>query len=56
MKQNDFNFPKCKEQKYFEDLAFNLIKVLAELTTEKQMDIFEYAQNVAYNEKHNNDR
>lgn len=54
MKTTDFNFPKCKEQKYFEDLVFNLIKVLANLETEKVMDIFEYAQNVAFNEKHNN--
>ena len=54
MKTTDFNFPKCKEQKDFEDLAFNLIKVLANLEISKVMDVFEYAQNVAFNEKHNN--
>lgn len=45
------DFPKCKHQKEFEELAKELIKVMSELDTDQQIDIFEYAQNVAYNAK-----
>lgn len=41
--------PKCKQQKDFEDLAINLIKVMAQLTVEKQIELFEFAQDLAFN-------
>jgi len=47
----EYHFPPCKQQKEFEDLAVELIKVLATLDENKQIDIFEYAQNVAYESK-----
>ena len=30
-----FEIPKCKQQKEFEDLAINLIKVMAQMTVDK---------------------
>lgn len=44
-----FEIPKCKQQKDFEDLAINLIKVMAQMTVEKQMELFEFAQDLAFN-------
>lgn len=46
------DFPKCKAQKEFEDLAKELIKVLATLPEAKQIDVFEYLQTVAFRNKH----
>lgn len=46
------NFPITKAQKEFEDLAKTLLKTMAELTPEKQIDILEYAMKLAYDEKH----
>lgn len=42
--------PKCKQQKEFEDLAINLIKVMAQMEVEKQIELFEFAQDLAFNE------
>lgn len=44
------DFPKCKQQKDFEDLAINLIKVMAQMTAEKQITLFEFAQDLAFNQ------
>lgn len=41
--------PKCKQQKEFEDLAINLIKVMAHMEVEKQIELFEFAQDLAFN-------
>lgn len=48
MKQ--LEMPKCKQQKEFEDLAINLIKVMAQMEVEKQIELFEFAQDLAFNE------
>lgn len=45
-----FELPKCKQQKEFEDLAINLIKVMAQMTEEKQIALFEFAQDLAFNQ------
>lgn len=40
------NFPVVKAQKDFEDLAKTLLSVMAELPTEKQIEILEFAYKV----------
>lgn len=45
-----FEIPKCKQQKDFEDLATNLIKVMAQMTVAKQVELFEIAQDLAFNQ------
>lgn len=45
-----FEVPKCRQQKDFEDLAINLIKVMAQMTVEKQIKLFEFAQDLAFNQ------
>lgn len=39
-------FPKCKAQADFEDLAQALIEVLASFNNEQQIQVFEYAQSI----------
>lgn len=46
------NFPVTKAQKDFEDLAKTLLSVMAELPTEKQIEILEFAYKVDFEEKH----
>lgn len=51
-----FEIPKCKQQKDFEDLATNLIKVMAQMTVAKQVELFEIAQDLAFNQPNINRR
>lgn len=44
-------YPKCIEQKEFEGLASELLKVLATLDKSKQIKIFEYVQHIAFFEQ-----
>ena len=46
------NFPVTKAQKDFEDLAKPLLSVMAELPTEKQIEILEFAYKLDFDEKH----
>lgn len=50
MKQ--FTFPITKAQKDFEDYAKTLLKAMADLSPEKQVELVEYAMELAYEEKH----
>lgn len=43
--------PKCKEQKYFENLISELIKVLAELEPHEIITVFETAQEIIRNKR-----
>lgn len=45
-----FELPKCKQQKDFEDLVAELIKVVAQMTVNKQIELFEFAQDLAFNQ------
>lgn len=42
-----YEFPKSRQQKEFEDLATELLKVLAGLREEQQNALFEYAQRLS---------
>ena len=46
------NFPVTKAQKDFEDLAKTLLSVMAELPTEKQIEILEFAYKMDFEDKH----
>lgn len=52
MKNEQYIFPPCKQQREFEDLAKELINILSELDEQRQIEIFEFAQCV-YTEKEN---
>lgn len=43
MKQ-PYTFPKSRQQREFEDMARELVKLMAELQEEQQTALFEYAQ------------
>ncbi len=43
MNHKPIDFPKSRQQKQFEDLAANLIKIMADLKEEQQNYLFEYA-------------
>lgn len=42
--ENSYTFPPCKQQRDFEDLAKELVNVLAQLDEQRQIEIFEFAQ------------
>lgn len=44
MKNEQYIFPPCKQQRDFEDLAKELINILSELDEQRQIEIFEFAQ------------
>lgn len=44
----EFIFPPCRQQKDFEDLARELIKIMAAATVEQQLEIFEEAQRILF--------
>ena len=41
--------PTCKQQKEFEDLVKELINIMADMSEQQQISIFEYAQTVYSN-------
>lgn len=43
MRMKQVNFPVCRQQKAFEDIATSIIKILADLQEEQQLDLHEYA-------------
>lgn len=49
-------FPKCKAQEQFEDLAKELIKIIATFSDEQQTAVFEYAQAIKLENNKNNRR
>lgn len=52
MKNEQYIFPPCKQQREFEDLAKELINILSELDEQRQIEIFEFSQCV-YTENEN---
>ena len=45
-KQYTYSFPMCRQQKDFEDLAKELVKIMADMEYNQQIEVFEYAQKV----------
>lgn len=49
---NNITMPKSRQQKEFEQMAQELVKVLADLQEDQQITLFEYAIQL-YKERHN---